>query len=154
MNHPNYAAVTVEVAALPLVHSAWRTATVFSIANALVLNAPIRATETIADALGRRLSTASRSPTPAGSPPKLALRHAELHRAMPTARERHNSSRSRDHNLDSGSRWTTNPQLARQNSQPHEPLGEEFLYWYHAWYLAALAFDSDQRASATDHALT
>jgi hypothetical protein len=87
MNHPSCAAVTVELAALPLVHSAWRTATVFSIANALVLNARIRATETIADASGRRLSTASRRPTPAGSPPKLALRHAELHRAMTTAQQ-------------------------------------------------------------------
>ena len=42
MNHPNYAAVTAEVAALPLVHSAWLTAIVFSIANALVLNVRIR----------------------------------------------------------------------------------------------------------------
>jgi methyltransferase len=43
MRHPNYAAVTAEVAALPLVHSAWLTAMVFSIANALVLNVRIRA---------------------------------------------------------------------------------------------------------------
>ena len=43
MRHPNYAAVTAEVAALPLVHSAWLTAIVFSIANALVLNVRIRA---------------------------------------------------------------------------------------------------------------
>jgi methyltransferase len=42
LNHPNYAAVTAEVAALPLVHSAWLTAIVFSIANALVLNVRIR----------------------------------------------------------------------------------------------------------------
>jgi methyltransferase len=35
--------VTVEVAALRLVHSAWLTAVVFSIANALVLNVRIRA---------------------------------------------------------------------------------------------------------------
>jgi methyltransferase len=42
MNHPNYAAVTAEVAALPLVHSAWLTAIVFSLANALVLNVRIR----------------------------------------------------------------------------------------------------------------
>ena len=42
MNHPNYAAVTAEVGALPLVHSAWLTAIVFSIANALVLNVRIR----------------------------------------------------------------------------------------------------------------
>lgn len=39
---PHYAAVTAEVAALPLVHSAWLTAIVFSIANALVLNVRIR----------------------------------------------------------------------------------------------------------------
>ena len=41
-HHPNYTAVTAEVAALPLVHSAWLTAIVFSIANALVLNVRIR----------------------------------------------------------------------------------------------------------------
>ena len=43
VHHPNYAAVTSEVAALPLVHSAWLTAIVFTIANALVLNVRIRA---------------------------------------------------------------------------------------------------------------
>ncbi|MCV7283563.1 isoprenylcysteine carboxyl methyltransferase family protein [Mycolicibacterium flavescens] len=43
LHHPNYTAVAVEVAALPLVHSAWLTAVVFSIANALVLNVRIRA---------------------------------------------------------------------------------------------------------------
>lgn len=37
MRHPNYLAVTVEVAALPLVHTAWVTAVVFSIANAVLL---------------------------------------------------------------------------------------------------------------------
>jgi len=46
VHHPNYAAVTAEVAALPLVHSAWVTAIVFSIANALVLNVRIRAENT------------------------------------------------------------------------------------------------------------
>ena len=43
LHHPNYAAVTAEVAALPMVHSAWLTAIVFSIANALVLTVRIRA---------------------------------------------------------------------------------------------------------------
>jgi methyltransferase len=43
VRHPNYAAVAAEVAALPLVHSAWLTAIVFSIANALVLSVRIRA---------------------------------------------------------------------------------------------------------------
>ena len=41
MQHPNYTAVVAEVAALPLVHSAWLTAIVFSIANALVLSVRI-----------------------------------------------------------------------------------------------------------------
>jgi methyltransferase len=43
VRHPNYTAVAAEVAALPLVHSAWLTAIVFSMANALVLTARIRA---------------------------------------------------------------------------------------------------------------
>ncbi|NVN49829.1 isoprenylcysteine carboxyl methyltransferase family protein [Mycolicibacterium hippocampi] len=43
VHHPNYMAVAAEVAALPLVHSAWVTAIVFSIANSLVLNVRIRA---------------------------------------------------------------------------------------------------------------
>ncbi|BCI53003.1 hypothetical protein NIIDNTM18_22810 [Mycolicibacterium litorale] len=43
LHHPNYTAVVAEVAALPLIHSAWVTATVFSIANALVLTVRIRA---------------------------------------------------------------------------------------------------------------
>jgi methyltransferase len=42
LHHPNYTAVAVEVAALPLVHSAWLTAIAFGIANALVLNVRIR----------------------------------------------------------------------------------------------------------------
>lgn len=40
--HPNYLAVIIEIAALPLVHSAWLTALAFSFANALVLRARIR----------------------------------------------------------------------------------------------------------------
>src|SRR5271156_1610877 len=43
LHHPNYTVVAVEVAALPLVHSAWLTAIVFSLANAVVLNVRIRA---------------------------------------------------------------------------------------------------------------
>src|SRR6185503_20091073 len=39
MRHPNYLAVVLEVAALPLVHTAWVTALVWSAANALVLRA-------------------------------------------------------------------------------------------------------------------
>lgn len=37
LRHPNYVAVAVEVAALPLVHTAWVTALVFSAANAALL---------------------------------------------------------------------------------------------------------------------
>ncbi len=35
--HPNYLAVVVEIAALPLVHGAWLTAVVFSLANLVLL---------------------------------------------------------------------------------------------------------------------
>ena len=35
--HPNYVAVVVEGAALPLVHSAWITALAFTLVNAVVL---------------------------------------------------------------------------------------------------------------------
>jgi methyltransferase len=45
LRHPNYLAVTVEIAALPLVHTAWWTAAVFSLANAAVLAVRIRAEE-------------------------------------------------------------------------------------------------------------
>jgi methyltransferase len=42
VRHPNYVAVTVEVAALPLVHSAFGTAVVFTLANAALLKVRIR----------------------------------------------------------------------------------------------------------------
>ncbi|MET7853406.1 isoprenylcysteine carboxylmethyltransferase family protein [Streptomyces avermitilis] len=42
LRHPNYLAVVVEVAALPLVHSSWLTATVFTVANAVLLAARVR----------------------------------------------------------------------------------------------------------------
>ena len=42
LRHPNYLAVVLEVAALPLVHTAWITALVCSLANALVLALRIR----------------------------------------------------------------------------------------------------------------
>lgn len=45
VRHPNYLAVIVEVAALPLVHTAWLTALLGSIGNAFVLRARIRAEE-------------------------------------------------------------------------------------------------------------
>jgi methyltransferase len=47
IHHPNYAAVVAEVAALPLMHSAWLTAILFTAANAAVLNVRIR-TENLA----------------------------------------------------------------------------------------------------------
>jgi methyltransferase len=43
LNHPNYLAVVVEGIALPLVHSAWWTALGFTLLNALVLRARLRA---------------------------------------------------------------------------------------------------------------
>ncbi|MDV5144041.1 isoprenylcysteine carboxyl methyltransferase family protein [Streptomyces sp. SBC-4] len=48
--HPNYVAVVAEIVALPLVHSAWLTATVFTVANAALLAVRVRCENT---ALGR-----------------------------------------------------------------------------------------------------
>jgi methyltransferase len=45
LRHPNYLAVAVEVVALPLVHTAWLTAIVFTVANAALLTVRIRAEE-------------------------------------------------------------------------------------------------------------
>jgi len=45
LRHPNYLAVIVEVAALPLIHGAWWTAIAFSLGNALVLRTRIRVEE-------------------------------------------------------------------------------------------------------------
>jgi methyltransferase len=42
MSHPNYVAVVVEGIALPLVHEAWITALVFTVANAALLTVRIR----------------------------------------------------------------------------------------------------------------
>jgi methyltransferase len=52
LRHPNYVAVVVEVAALPLVHTAWVTALVFTLANAAILAVRIPVEE-------RALATAS-----------------------------------------------------------------------------------------------
>ncbi len=45
LRHPNYLAVIVELAALPLVHGAWITAVSFSVANAGLLRVRIRCEE-------------------------------------------------------------------------------------------------------------
>ncbi|MEU2184008.1 isoprenylcysteine carboxyl methyltransferase family protein [Streptomyces thermolilacinus] len=45
LRHPNYVAVVVEGLALPLVHGAWVTATVFTLANAALLAVRVRCEE-------------------------------------------------------------------------------------------------------------
>jgi methyltransferase len=45
LRHPNYAAVVVEILAVPLIHGCWLTAAAFSALNAVVLRARIRAEE-------------------------------------------------------------------------------------------------------------
>lgn len=52
MTHPNYVAVVVEGAALPLVHTAWVTAAVFTVLNAVVLRTRIRVENAALGALG------------------------------------------------------------------------------------------------------
>lgn len=49
--HPNYAAVVIEGAALPLVHTAWLTALVFSACNAALLTRRIRVEDRALQAL-------------------------------------------------------------------------------------------------------
>ncbi|MBT2368947.1 isoprenylcysteine carboxyl methyltransferase family protein [Streptomyces sp. ISL-10] len=44
--HPNYVAVVAEIAALPLVHSAWLTATVITTANAVLLGVRVHCENT------------------------------------------------------------------------------------------------------------
>jgi methyltransferase len=45
LRHPNYLGVILEIATLPLMHSAWRTAVVFTLANAILLAVRIRKEE-------------------------------------------------------------------------------------------------------------
>lgn len=49
MRHPNYVAVVLEGAALPLIHGAWVTALVFSVLNAYVLTVRIRCEDAALD---------------------------------------------------------------------------------------------------------
>ncbi len=44
-SHPNYVAVVIEGVALPLVHTAWLTAVIFTVANAALLTVRLRAEE-------------------------------------------------------------------------------------------------------------
>ena len=46
LDHPNYLAIVLEIAALPLVHTAWLTALTYSILNAGLLRTRIRVEET------------------------------------------------------------------------------------------------------------
>jgi methyltransferase len=52
LRHPNYVAVVVEVAALPLVHTAWLTAVVFSLLDVVVLSIRIPAEQRALAAAG------------------------------------------------------------------------------------------------------
>jgi methyltransferase len=53
LRHPNYVAVAVEGAALPLVHGAWITAVIFTVLNAVLMVVRIRCEEqALADPLG------------------------------------------------------------------------------------------------------
>lgn len=45
LRHPNYLAVVLEIVAIPMIHTAWLTAIVFTLANAALLRVRIRAEE-------------------------------------------------------------------------------------------------------------
>jgi len=59
--HPNYLAVVVEGVALPLVHGAWVTAVLFTVANAAVLRTRIRCEEKALRELASELSSGTSS---------------------------------------------------------------------------------------------
>jgi methyltransferase len=54
LSHPNYVAVVVEGAALPLVHAAWITAVAFTLLNAALLTVRIRTENAALDTLTQR----------------------------------------------------------------------------------------------------
>jgi methyltransferase len=55
LHHPNYVAVVVEGVALPMVHAAWVTAVVFTLANAVLLRVRLRVENTaLTTAVGAR----------------------------------------------------------------------------------------------------
>jgi methyltransferase len=60
LRHPNYVAVVAEGVALPLVHTAWVTATVFTVLNAVLLTVRVRCENRALAA-----ATAPTRPTPA-----------------------------------------------------------------------------------------
>ena len=81
LRHPNYLAVILELAAVPMVHGCFRTAIVFSLGNALLLAIRIPAEE---HALGDSYRTAFASTPrllPGGVPPSSPTprRHGSLH---------------------------------------------------------------------------
>ncbi len=45
LRHPNYLAVALEIFAIPMIHTAWLTATVFSVLNAVLLRVRIQVEE-------------------------------------------------------------------------------------------------------------
>lgn len=66
LRHPNYLAVVMEIAALPLVHTAWWTALVYTVANGLLLRVRIRVEEEALRLHGHydeRFGGGSRSPS-------------------------------------------------------------------------------------------
>jgi len=63
MRHPNYVAVVLEGIALPLVHTAWITALVFTVFNAVLLRVRISAENlALAQALAQTPSSSTRLP--------------------------------------------------------------------------------------------
>jgi methyltransferase len=54
LRHPNYVAVVVEGVALPLVHAAWLTAVVFTLANAALLAVRLRVENTALETVSGR----------------------------------------------------------------------------------------------------
>jgi len=84
LRHPNYLAVIVEIACVPLIHGCWLTAVVFSIGNAVLLRMRIRAEEA---AMGAHYgSEFAGRPRLLPKPPSRGRRRAGGLRERPAAR--------------------------------------------------------------------
>jgi methyltransferase len=78
LRHPNYLAVIVEIAALPLLHGAWLTALLFSLANGWLLAVRVRTEEAaLIDAGGYEALRNQPRWLPGGGPHRASHRQAD-----------------------------------------------------------------------------
>jgi methyltransferase len=81
LRHPNYAAVAIEGAALPLIHTAWLTCACFTITNAALLTIRVRCETT-----AHRWALSGREVTRGDREPERMTNHSPSHPAVQASR--------------------------------------------------------------------